>query len=86
MNINKNDIKKAQQAASARWGKWVGWVIGAIIGALAAAGYITVSGCGTAANISLSSDQGMLSVSRAADGSIIVSAVPAVPQVIPSKK
>lgn len=40
MNINKQDIEKAQQAASARWGNWVKYVIGAIIGALAAAGYI----------------------------------------------
>ena len=46
MNVNKNDIEKAQQAASARWGNWVKYVIGAIIGALAAAGYITVTGCG----------------------------------------
>ena len=38
MNVNKNDIEKAQQAASARWGNWVKYVIGAIIGALAAAG------------------------------------------------
>ena len=86
MNINKQDIEKAQQAASARWGNWVKYVIGAIIGALAAAGYITVNGCGTAANISLSSDQGMISVSRAADGSLVVSTVPAIPQIIPSKK
>ena len=46
MNINKQDIEKAQQAASARWGNWVKYVIGAIIGALAAAGYITVTGFG----------------------------------------
>lgn len=46
MNVNKQDIEKAQQAASARWGNWVKYVIGAIIGALAAAGYITVTGCG----------------------------------------
>ena len=46
MNVNKNDIEKVQQAASARWGNWVKYVIGAIIGALSAAGYITVTGCG----------------------------------------
>lgn len=46
MNINKQDIEKAQQAASARWGKWVSVLIGVIIGALAAAGYITVTDCG----------------------------------------
>ena len=46
MNVNKNDIEKVQQAASARWGNWVKYVIGAIIGALAAAGYSTVTGCG----------------------------------------
>ena len=30
MNINKQDIEKAQQAASARWGNWVndtGWIV-----------------------------------------------------------
>ncbi|MBT8778608.1 hypothetical protein [Akkermansia muciniphila] len=46
MNINKQDIEKAQQAASARWGNWIKYAIGAIIGALATAGYITVTGCG----------------------------------------
>lgn len=51
MNVNKNDIEKAQQAASARWGNWVKYVIGAIIGALAAAGYITVTGCGHSVDV-----------------------------------
>lgn len=51
MNINKQDIEKAQQAASARWGKWVSVLIGAIIGALAAAGYITVTGCGHSVDV-----------------------------------
>lgn len=51
MNINKQDIEKAQQAASARWGNWVKYVIGAIIGALAAAGYITVTGYGHSVDV-----------------------------------
>lgn len=51
MNVNKNDIEKVQQAASARWGNWVKYVIGAIIGALAAAGYITVTGCGHSVDV-----------------------------------
>lgn len=51
MNINKNDIEKAQQAASARWGNWVKYVIGAIIGALATTGYITVTGCGHSVDV-----------------------------------
>ena len=51
MNINKQDIEKAQQAASARWGNWVKYVIGAIIGALASAGYITVTGCGHSVDV-----------------------------------
>ena len=34
MNVNKNDIEKVQQAASARWGNWVKYVIGAIIGGI----------------------------------------------------
>lgn len=52
MNINKQDIEKAQQAASARWGNWVKYLIGAIIGALAAAGYVTVTGCGHSIDVS----------------------------------
>ena len=66
MNINKQDIEKAQQAASARWGNWVKYVIGAIIGALAAAGYITVTGCGHNVDIT----QGRTEVCK--DGSCLV--------------
>jgi len=51
MNVNKNDIEKVQQAASARWGNWVKYVIGAIIGALAATGYVTVTGCGHSVDV-----------------------------------
>lgn len=46
MNINKQDIEKVHQAASARWGNWVKYLISAIIGALAVSSYITVTGCG----------------------------------------
>lgn len=66
MNINKQDIEKVQQAASARWGNWVKYVIGAIIGALAAAGYITVTGCGHNVDIT----QGRTEVCK--DGSCLV--------------
>ncbi len=66
MNVNKNDIEKVQQAASARWGNWVKYVIGAIIGALAAAGYITVTGCGHNVDIT----QGRTEVCK--DGSCLV--------------
>ena len=66
MNINKQDIENAQQAASARWGNWVKYVIGAIIGALAAAGYITVTGCGHNVDIT----QGRTEVCK--DGSCLV--------------
>ena len=51
MNISKEDIEKAQQAASARWGNWVKYVIAAIIGALATAGYITVTVCGHSVDV-----------------------------------
>ena len=51
MNISKEDIEKAQQAASARWGNWVKYVIAAIIGALATSGYITVTGCGHSVDV-----------------------------------
>ena len=51
MNINKQDIDKVQQAASARWGNWVKYAIGAIIGALAVSGYVTVTGCGHSVDV-----------------------------------
>lgn len=94
MNINKQDIEKAQQAASARWGNWVKYVIGAIIGALAAAGYITVTGCGHSVDVTpdrtevckdgscLVIEQGHISYSQAQPKT----EVPPVVQVIPTKK
>lgn len=51
MNINKKDIEKVQQAACARWGNWVRYAIGAIIGFLAATGCITVNGCGHSVDV-----------------------------------
>lgn len=69
------------------WGikeSWAKIIAGAIIGALTAAGILTAQSCSADANISFSSEQGMLSVSRAGDGGIVISATPAV--VVPSKK
>lgn len=94
MNISKEDIEKAQQAASARWGNWVKYVIAAIIGALATAGYITVTGCGHSVDVTpdktvvckdgscLVLEPGHISYSQAQP----VTDVPPVVQVIPSKK
>ena len=94
MNINKQDIEKALQAASARWGNWVKYVIAAIIGAAAAAGYITVTGCGHNVDITpdraevckdgscLVIEQGHISYSQAQP----VTDVPPVVQIVPSKK
>ncbi|MGN0869459.1 MAG: hypothetical protein ACI4O9_08070 [Akkermansia sp.] len=45
MNINKQDIEKITSAAESRWGAWAKYLIGAIIGALAAAGVLTVTSC-----------------------------------------
>lgn len=45
MNINKQDIDKITTAAANRWGVWAKYLIGALIGALAAAGVLTVTGC-----------------------------------------
>lgn len=45
MNINKQDIDKIATAAENRWGAWAKYILGALIGALAAAGVITVTGC-----------------------------------------
>ena len=42
MDIQKNVIEKLLAHCKQ---KWVQWVIGAVIGALAAAGVITVTGC-----------------------------------------
>ena len=45
MNINKQDIDKIATAAEKRWGAWAKYLLGALIGALAAAGVLTVTGC-----------------------------------------
>lgn len=42
MDIRKSVIDKLMERIKVRW---VQWVIGAVIGALAAAGVITVTGC-----------------------------------------
>lgn len=65
------------------WGikeSWAKLIAGAIIGALAAAGILTQTGCGMAANVSLSSEQGMMSVSMSEDGNVIVSTAPPIIQ------
>lgn len=54
MDIQKTTIEKLLTRCKQ---KWVQWVIGAIIGALAAAGVITVTGC-------------TVNVDKRADGSI----------------
>ncbi len=94
MNINRKDIEKAQQAASARWGNWVRYAIGAIIGALAATGVITVTGCGHSVDVTpektvvckdgscLVLEPGHISYSQAQPKTD----VPPVVQVIPTKK
>ena len=91
MNINKQDIEKALQAASARWGNWVKYVIAAIIGA---AGCITVTGCGHSVNVTpnrtevcrdgscLVLEPGHISYSQAQPETV----VPPVVQIVPSKK
>ena len=94
MNINKQDIEKALQAASARWGNWVKYVIAAIIGAAAAAGCITVTGCWHSVNVTpnrtevcrdgscLVLEPGHISYSQAQPETD----VPPVVQIVPSKK
>ena len=42
MDVEKKTIEKVMSYCKQ---KWVQWVIGAVIGALAAAGVITVTGC-----------------------------------------
>lgn len=54
MDIQKSVIDKLLERIKVRW---VQWVIGALVGALAAAGVITVSGC-------------TVSVDQRADGSL----------------
>lgn len=60
MKVDRDDIKKVSELATARWGNWVKYVIGAVAGALIAGGIFTLSGCGT--TVTVSSDQGMLQV------------------------
>lgn len=74
MKVNKSDIEKVGQYAEKKWGSWVKWVLGAIVGALVAGGVITLSGCG--ATVTVASEQGMLQVQS--DGKIII--IPAVMQ------
>lgn len=79
MDIKKETIEKLMAAGECRWGGWVKYVIGAIVGALVAAGVLTVTGCGVSAGVSLSSEQGVLSVSRDGEsGAVVVSVVPPV--------
>lgn len=80
MDIKKETIVKLVAAGEGRWGNWVRYVIGALIGALVAAGLLTVTGCGVSAGVSLSSEQGVLSVSRDGAGRLVVSMVPPVVQ------
>ena len=54
MEVKKSVIEKLMARVKTRW---VQWVIGAIVGALAAAGVITVTGC-------------TVSVDQRADGSL----------------
>lgn len=88
MDIKKTTIEKLIQTSETRWGKWTRYIIGAIIGALAAAGILTITtGCTTTDGISLSSDQGAMTLTRdATTGAITVSILPPIPQITPGKK
>lgn len=78
------DYLTGQASTASGWKKALYWAGGIILVGVIGGGAMTLSGCGTAANLSLSSEQGQLSVSRAADGSLVVSAVP--PVIQPTKK
>lgn len=78
MDIKKETIEKIISKGETRWGSWVKYLIGAIIGALAAAGYLTVTGCASWADVSLSSDQGTMTYTRDADGKLVVTVIPVV--------
>lgn len=73
MKVDKDDIKQVSELATARWGNWVKYVIGAVVGALVAGGVITLSGCG--ATVTVSGEQGMIQY----DGSRVI-IIPAVRQ------
>lgn len=45
MQLEKDKIEQVTAAAESRWGAWVKYLIGAVIGGLVAAGVVTVSGC-----------------------------------------
>lgn len=72
MDIKRELIEKLLAAGEGRWGGWVKYVIGSIVGALVAAGVLTVTGCGVSAGVSLSSEQGVLSVSRDGESGAVV--------------
>lgn len=80
MDIKKGQVETAAEKAETKWGKWGKIIIYAIIGALAGAGILTISaGCSANSTVSLSSDQGMLAVSRdAVSGAMVISVIPAV--------
>lgn len=78
------DYLTGQPPTTTGWKKALYWAGGIILAGVIGGGAMTLSGCGAAANLSLSSEQGQLSVSRTADGSIVVSAVP--PVIQPTKK
>lgn len=85
MSENKTSEEKVSWLAGllSGWGikeSWAKIIAGAIIGALAAAGVFTVSGCGTAGDFTLSSDQGVLSVSYDENGNLIITNTPVVNQ------
>lgn len=81
MDIKKEDIKGVMDKAESRWGNWVKYVIGAIVGALVAGGVITLSGCGLGVDgVKVTGDQGMLEIGVDKDGNVVVVGVPQVEQ------
>lgn len=82
MNVKKEDIEEVMDKAEGKWGSWVRYVIGALIGALVAGGVITLSGCGLGvAGVKVSGEQGMLEIGVDKYGNVVVVGIPQVEQI-----
>lgn len=62
------------------WKKVLYWAGGIILAGIIGGSAATLTGCGAAASISLSSSQGMLSISRSSNGVLVISTAPPVAQ------
>lgn len=80
LEAGKQGVKDAYEKTNGKGMRWWERLVWVILAGLCAAGSCLFSGCGAMGGVSWSSEQGQLFVSRAADGSMVVSTVPPVVQ------